>query len=80
LPSWMAFAEHCRDINDMKITQRLLSYFDRKQSKSTNKNRTRFRNDICNHWDLDYMSVEELEERLLDEKVETTITRKKQDS
>lgn len=76
----MAFAEHCRDINDMKITQRLLSYFDRKQSKSTNKNRTRFRNDICNHWDLDYMSVEELEERLLDEKVETTITRKKQDS
>ena len=80
MPSWMAFAEHCRDINDMKITQRLLSYFDRKQSKSTNKNRTRFRNDICNHWDLDYMSVEELEERLLDEKVETTITRKKQDS
>jgi uncharacterized small protein (DUF1192 family) len=63
----------------MKITQRLLSYFDRKQSKSTKKSRTRFRNDICNHWDLDYMSVAELEERLLEDKVETTIPLKKQD-
>tara|TARA_B100000768_G_C11103001_1_gene299929 strand:- start:263 stop:460 length:198 start_codon:yes stop_codon:yes gene_type:complete len=63
----------------MKITQRLLSYFDRKQSKSTKKSRTRFRNDICNHWDLDYMSVAELEERLLEDKVETTVTHKKQD-
>jgi len=64
----------------MRITQKLLDYFDRKKSKSTKKSRTRFRNDICNHWDLDYMSVAELEERLLDEKVETTVTRKKQDS
>jgi hypothetical protein len=63
----------------IKITQRLLSYFDRQQSKSTKKNRTRFRNDICNHWDLDYMSVEELEKRLLDDSVETTIPLKKQD-
>ena len=63
----------------MKITQRLLSYFDRKQSKSTKKSRTRFRNDICNHWDLDYLSVAELEERLLEDKVETTVTHKKQD-
>ena len=72
--------QHDPDISAMRITQKLLDYFDRKKSKSTKKSRTRFRNDICNHWDLDYMSVAELEERLLDEKVETTVTRKKQDS
>jgi hypothetical protein len=63
----------------MKISQRLLNYFDRYKTKSTKKSRTRFRNDICNHWDLDYISAEELEERLLDEKIETTVPRKIQD-
>ena len=63
----------------MNISQRLLNYFDRYKTKSTKKSRTRFRNDICNHWDLDYISAEELEERLLDEKIETTVPRKKQD-
>ena len=63
----------------MKISQRLLNYFDRYKTKSTKKSRTRFRNDICNHWDLDYISAEELEERLLDEQIETTVPRKKQD-
>ena len=63
----------------MKISQRLLNYFDRYKSKSTKKSHTRFRNDICNHWDLDYISAEELEKRLLDEQIETTVPRKKQD-
>ena len=63
----------------MKISQRLLNYFDRYKTKSTKKSRTRFRNDICNHWDLDYISAEELEERLLDEQIETTVPLKKQD-
>jgi hypothetical protein len=67
------------ELNSMKISQRLLNYFDRKKSKSTKKSRTRFRNDICNHWDLDYLSTAELEERLLDETVETTIPLKKLD-
>jgi hypothetical protein len=66
-------------MNAMIISQKLLNYFNRKKSKSTQKNRTRFRNDICNHWDLDYMSVSELEERLLEDVVETTIVHKKQD-
>lgn len=63
----------------MTISTRLLDYFNRKKSESTDKNHTRFRNDICNHWDLDYLSLEELEERLADPTVETTITRKKKD-
>ena len=63
----------------MTISTRLLNYFNRKKSESTDKNHTRFRNDICNHWDLDYLSLEELEERLADPTVKTTITRKKKD-
>lgn len=66
-------------INAMSISQKLLNYFDRKKSKSTQKNHTRFRNDICNHWDLDYMSAAELEARLLEDVVETTTIWKKQD-
>jgi hypothetical protein len=67
------------EIHIMKISQRLLSYFDRHKTKSTKKSRTRFRTDICNHWDLDYLSTAELEERLLDDTVETTIPLKKLD-
>jgi hypothetical protein len=63
----------------MSISQKLLNYFDRKKSKSTQKNHTRFRNDICNHWDLDYMTTQQLEEQLSQDVVETTITHKKQD-
>jgi len=66
-------------IDAMSISQKLLNYFDRKKSKSTQKNHTRFRNDICNHWHLDYMSAAELEARLLEDVVETTTIRKKQD-
>jgi len=63
----------------MTISARLLKYFNRKKSDSTDKNHTRFRNDICNHWDLDYLSLEELEKRLVDPNLETTIVRKKKD-
>ena len=63
----------------MGISKKLLKYFNRKASKSSDKNHTRYRNDICNHWDLDYLSMEELEERLKDSDIETTITRKKKD-
>jgi hypothetical protein len=63
----------------MTISARLLKYFNRKKSESTDKNHTRFRNDICNHWDLDYLSLEELEKRLVDPNLETTIVRKKND-
>ena len=63
----------------MKIRQRLLNYFDHRKSKSTKKSRTRFRNDICNHWDLDYLSAAELEERMLEDNIETTVPLKKQD-
>ena len=48
----------------MAISKKLLKYFNRKASKSSEKNHTRYRNDICNHWDLDYLSMEELDERL----------------
>ena len=51
----------------------------RKPSKSTKKSRTRFRNDICNHWDLDYLSAAELEERMLEDNIETTVPLKKED-
>ncbi|MFM1603798.1 MAG: hypothetical protein ACKJRM_03365 [Porticoccaceae bacterium] len=63
----------------MTISARLLKYFNRKKSDSTDKNHTRFRNDICNHWDLDYLSLEELEKRLVDSNIETAIVRKKKD-
>ena len=67
------------EIHIMKISQRLLSYFDRHKTKSTKKSRTRFRNDICNHWDLDYLSIEEIDKRLEEGSVETTIVRKKKE-
>ncbi len=63
----------------MTISARLLKYFNRKKSDSTDKNHTRFRNDICNHWDLDYLSLEELEKRLVDSSIETAIVRKEKD-
>jgi len=63
----------------MTISTRLLNYFNRKKSESTDKNHTRFRNDICNHWDLDYLSLEELEARLVEPNIETTIVRKKKE-
>ena len=63
----------------MTISDRLLKYFNRKKSDSTDKNHTRYRNDICNHWDLDYLSLDELEQHLKDTQVETTIARKKKD-
>ena len=63
----------------MKISDRFKDYFNRKKSKSSDKNHTRYRNDICNHWDLDYVSVEQLEELLKQDNIETTLTRKKRD-
>ena len=63
----------------MSISDRLLKYFNRKKSDSTDKNRTRYRNDICNHWDLDYLSIEEIDKRLEEGSVETTIVRKKKE-
>jgi hypothetical protein len=66
-------------MNFMAISEKLLKYFNRKASKSSDKNHTRYRNDICNHWDLDYLSMEELEERLKDSNIETTIPRRKKE-
>ena len=63
----------------MGVSKKLLDYFNRKKSKSSDKNHTRYRNDICNHWDLDYVSVEQLEELLKQDDVETTIKRTKKD-
>ena len=63
----------------MTISNRLLKYFNRKKSDSTDKNHTRYRNDICNHWDLDYLSMEEIDKRLQAGGVETTVVRKKKD-
>ena len=63
----------------MTISERLLKYFNRKKSDSTDKNRTRYRNDICNHWDLDYLSIEEIDKRLEEGSVETTIVWKKKE-
>ena len=63
----------------MAISDRLLKYFNRKKSDSTDKNHTRYRNDICNHWDLDYMSIEEIDRMLEEGDVKTTIPRKKKD-
>jgi len=67
-------------IKVMDITDRLLKYFNRKKSESTDKNHTRYRNDICNHWDLDYLSMEEIDRRLQSGNLETTIARKKKDN
>ena len=64
----------------MTISNRLLKYFNRKKSDSTDKNHTRYRNDICNHWDLDYMSIEEIDRMLEEGDVKTTIPRKKKDN
>jgi|TARA_B100000768_G_scaffold148323_1_gene142219 hypothetical protein len=63
----------------MGLSERLLKYFNKKASDSTDKNHTRFRNDICNHWDLDYLSLDELEAQLQDSNVETTLVRKTKD-
>ena len=63
----------------MSISNRLLRYFNKKKSESTDKNHTRYRNDICNHWDLDYLSPEEIDKRLEAGDIETTITRIKKD-
>ena len=63
----------------MTISDRLLKYFNRKKSDSTDKNHTRYRNDICNHWDLDYLSMDEIDKRLQAGGVETTIVRTKKD-
>tara|TARA_A100001015_G_C14843790_1_gene653565 strand:+ start:446 stop:628 length:183 start_codon:yes stop_codon:yes gene_type:complete len=55
----------------------IIDYFDRKKSTSTNKNHDRFRNDIVNHWDLDYMSYEQLEQVLTENRdIETTKVRR----
>ena len=70
---------HPISIHNMTISKRLLKYFNRKKSDSTDKNHTRYRNDICNHWDLDYMSIEEIDRLLEEGDVETTITRKKKE-
>jgi hypothetical protein len=64
----------------MTISKRLLKYFNRKKSDSTERNHTRYRNDICNHWDLDYMSIEEIDRMLEEGDVKTTIPRKKKDN
>jgi hypothetical protein len=64
----------------MTISNRLLKYFNRKKSDSTERNHTRYRNDICNHWDLDYMSIEEIDRMLEEGDVKTTIPRKKKDN
>ena len=63
----------------MGLSERLLKYFNKKASDSTDKNHTRFRNDICNHWDLDYLSLDELEAKLQDSNIETTLVRKTKD-
>ena len=64
----------------MAISDRLLKYFNRKKSDSTDKYHTRYRHDICNHWDLDYLSLKELDKLLTQGPVETTLVRKKKDS
>ena len=65
----------------MSISKKLLKYFNSKATKSSDKNHTRYRNDICNHWDLDYLPKEDLEKILEDKdgELETTILRMKKD-
>ena len=64
----------------MSLSKKILKYFNRKESKSTDKNHSRYRNDICNHWDLDYLSIEEIEDKLADSELVTTIPKKKKES
>ena len=62
------------------LSKKILNYFNRKENKSTDKNHSRYRNDICNHWDLDYLSIEEIEDKLADSELVTTIPKKKKES
>ena len=64
----------------MRLSKKILNYFNRKETKSTDKNHSRYRNDICNHWDLDYLSIEEIEDKLADSELVTTIPKKKKES
>ena len=64
----------------MSVSKKILNYFNRKETKSTDKNHSRYRNDICNHWDLDYVSIEEIEDKLADSELVTTIPKKKKES
>ena len=64
----------------MSLSKKILNYFNRKETKSTDKNHSRYRNDICNHWDLDYLSIEEIEDKLADSDLATTIPKKKKES
>ena len=64
----------------MSLSKKILNYFNRKETKSTDKNHSRYRNDICNHWDLDYLSIEEIEDKLTDSELVTTIPKKKKES
>ena len=61
----------------MSLSKKILKYLNRKESKSTDKVRSRYRNDICNHWDLDYMSLDEIDEILSESDPVTTIPKKK---
>ena len=61
----------------MSLSKKILKYLNRKESKSTDKDRSRYRNDICNHWDLDYMSLDEIDEILSESDPLTTIPKKK---
>ena len=63
----------------MSLSKKILNYFNRKETKSTDKNHSRYRNDICNHWDLDYLSIEDIEEKLDDSELVTTIPKKKKE-
>ena len=64
----------------MSLSKKILNYFNRKETKSTDKNHSRYRNDICNHWDLDYLSIEEIEDKLANSELVTTIPKKKKES
>ena len=64
----------------MSLSKKILNYFNRKETKSTDKNHSRYRNDICNHWDLDYLSIEEIEDKLADSELVTTIPKQKKES
>ena len=64
----------------MSLSKKILNYFNRKETKSTDKNHSRYRNDICNHWDLDYLSIEEIEDKLADSELVTTTPKKKKES
>jgi len=64
----------------MSLSKKILNYFNRKETKSTDKNHSRYRNDICNHWDLDYLSIEDIEDKLADSELVTTIPKKKKES